>query len=312
MDRLQAMQLFAETVRLGSFSKAARQAGLNPGSVSRKISELEQGLGVQLLSRTTRHVALTEAGRIYFQHIEKVLEGISEAENAAIALQGTPRGTLRIHSRTLFGVLVIGPIIPIFQKQYPDIKVELRLSERPIHLREENCDIDFRIAPPRDAGLMQRKLFSSERILIASPDYLRNRPRIKTPADLRAHKCLTYLLGTDEPVWRFLRNGQMEEIAIPAGFSVNNGIILRDLALQGHGIALLDDYTVLDALESGSLMRSLGNHRVTNTSFEEGMYATYVEAAHVPEKIRAFLDFVVAALKPTLARRDKVLAKTLR
>lgn len=308
MGRLQAMHLFVQTVRLGSFSKAARHAGLTPGSVSRRISELEQGLGVQLFSRTTRQVALTEAGRVYHQHIEKVLEGIAEAENAAAALQQTPRGTLRVHSRTLFGVLVLGRLMPSFQERFPDINVELRLSERPIPLREEDCDIDFRIAPPRDAGLMQRKLFSSERILIASPAYLASHPPIEKPDDLRDHKCLSYWLGPDEAIWRFLREGALEELPVPAGFAVNNGVILRDLAVDGHGVALLDDYTVVDELETGSLVRVLKDYQVTNTTFDEGMYATYLEAAHVPEKIRAFLDFVVAEVKPMIARRNAVLA----
>ncbi|MEO3385031.1 LysR family transcriptional regulator [Mesorhizobium sp. CAU 1741] len=310
MDRFQVMQLFADSVRLGSLSKAARHVGLNPASVSRKISELEQRLGVQLLNRTTRQVALTEAGRAYLQHIDKVLEGVAEAENAAIALQKTPRGTLRIHSRTLFGVQVLGPLLPVFQDRYPDIRIELRLSERPIQLREEDCDIDFRIAPPRDTGLMQRKLFSSERILIAAPDYVRLNPPIAAPEDLERHRCLTYWIGHDEMVWRFLREGRLQEMAIPAGISVNNGIILRDLAVAGRGVALLDDYTVTDALEQGALVRVLRDYQVTNTTFEEGMYATYIEAAHVPEKIRTFLDFLVGALRPLLARRNAAMAQT--
>ncbi|HWK66865.1 MAG TPA: LysR substrate-binding domain-containing protein [Rhizobiaceae bacterium] len=308
MGRLQAMQLFADTVRLGSFSKAARHAGLSPGSVSRRISELEQRLGVQLFSRTTRQIALTEAGRVYFQHIDKVLEGIVEAENAAAALQETPRGTLRIHSRTLFGLLVLGRLIPLFRERFPDIKVELRMSERPIHLRDEDCDIDFRIAPPRDSGLMQRKLFSSQRLLIASPIYLASHPPIRRPSDLNAHTCLAYLIGQEEPVWRFLRDGTLEEITTPSSFSVNNGMLLRDLSIAGHGIAMLDDYTVTEALESGALVRVLKDFQVTNTTFDEGMYATYLEVAHVPEKIRVFVDFVAEGLKPIVARRNAVLA----
>ncbi|BCH21096.1 transcriptional regulator [Mesorhizobium sp. L-8-10] len=308
MARLQAMRLFADTVRLGSFSQAARNAGLTPGSVSRRISELEQGLGVQLFSRTTRQIALTEAGRVYFQHIEKVLDSILEAESAAAALQETPRGTLRIHSRTLFGLLVLSRLIPAFRERYPDIKVELRLSERPIQLREEDCDIDFRIAPPRDAGLMQRKLFSSQRVLLASPSYLGRHAAIETPSDLAHHACLSYLIGHDEPVWRFLRDGKLEEMPVPSSFSVNNGMILRDLALSGHGIALLDDYTVTEELERGALVRVLERYRVTNTTFDEGMYATYLEVAHVAEKIRVFLDFLVAELKPMIARRNAVLS----
>lgn len=309
MIRLDSLQLFAETVRGGSFSEAARNAGLTPGSVSRQIAELERSLGLQLFNRTTRQIALTEAGRVYFQHIEKVLEGVTEAKNAARALQQTPRGTLRIHSRTLFGVTILSSLLPEFQARYPDIRTELQLSERPVHLWEEDCDLDFRIAPPRDAGLMQRKLFSSERILIGSPDYLATHPPIRKPQDLRAHRCLAYLMRGEEIVWRFMRDGALEELPVTTSLAVNNGIVLRDLAVRGQGLALLDDYTVVDALASGALVRVLPDYRITNSTFDEGMYAAYREAVHVPEKIRAFLDYVSVEIKPIINRRNVVLAE---
>ena len=125
MSRLQAMELLVATVREGSFSAAGRRAGLSPASVSRHIGELEATLGVQLLNRTTRHLSLTEAGKIYAQRVEQILHSIEDAEAAALALQKTPRGTLRVHSRTMFGTTVLTPLLPRFQKHYPELKVEL-------------------------------------------------------------------------------------------------------------------------------------------------------------------------------------------
>jgi DNA-binding transcriptional LysR family regulator len=292
MNRLQAMELFVSTVREGSFSAAGRRAGLSPASVSRYIGELETQLGVQLFNRSTRHLGLTEAGKIFFQRTEQVLQGIADAEAAALALQSAPRGTLRIHSRTMFGIKVLSPLMPEFQKLYPELKVELRLSERRAQLREEEFDVDFQIAAPKDPGLMQRRLLRSERILVAAPDYVARMPKLRQPGDLTAHNCLTYWMGPDDVVWKFMRKGKLSEIVVPSTFGSNNGIILCDLAVQGHGIALLDDYTVAGELKAGKLVRLMPGFQVTNSSFDEGIYATFLESSYLPEKIRVFVDYM--------------------
>jgi DNA-binding transcriptional LysR family regulator len=292
MNRLQAMELFVSTVREGSFSAAGRRAGLSPASVSRYIGELETQLGVQLFNRSTRHLGLTEAGKIFFQRTEQVLQGIEDAEAAALALQSAPRGTLRIHSRTMFGIKVLSPLMPEFQKLYPELKVELRLSERRAQLREEEFDVDFQIAAPKDPGLMQRRLLRSERILVAAPDYVARMPKLRQPGDLTAHNCLTYWMGPDDVVWKFMRKGKLSEIVVPSTFGSNNGIILCDLAVQGHGIALLDDYTVAGELKAGKLVRLMPGFQVTNSSFDEGIYATFLESSYLPEKIRVFVDYM--------------------
>ena len=292
MNRLQAMELFVSAVREGSFSAAGRRAALSPASVSRYIGELEAQLGVQLFNRSTRHLGLTEAGKIYFQRTEQVLHGIEDAEAATLALQSAPRGTLRVHSRTMFGIKVLSPLMPEFQKLYPELKLELRLSERRAQLREEEFDVDFQIAAPKDPGLMQRRLLRSERILVASPDYVARMPKLRQPDDLTAHNCLTYWMGPDDVVWKFMRKGKLSEIVVPSSFGSNNGIILCDLAVQGHGIALLDDYTVAGELKEGKLVRLMPGFQVTNSSFDEGIYATFLQSSYLPEKIRVFVDYM--------------------
>jgi DNA-binding transcriptional LysR family regulator len=292
MNRLQAMELFVSTVREGSFSAAGRRAGLSPASVSRYVGELEAQLGVQLFHRSTRHLGLTEAGKIFFQRTEQVLHGIEDAEAAALSLQSAPRGTLRVHSRTMFGIKVLSPLIPQFQKLYPELKVELRLSERRAQLREEEFDVDFQIAAPTDPGLMQRRLLRSERILVASPAYVARMPRLREPDDLAVHDCLTYWMGPDDVIWKFMRKNRLREIVVPSSFGSNNGIVLCDLAVKGHGIALLDDYTVASELKSGKLVRLMSGHRVTNSTFDEGIYAAFLQSAYLPEKIRVFVDYM--------------------
>jgi DNA-binding transcriptional LysR family regulator len=303
MSSLQAMELLVATVREGSFSAAGRRAGLSPASVSRHIGELEAELGVQLLNRTTRHLSLTEAGKIYAQRAEQILHSIEDAAAAALTLQKTPRGTLRVHSRTLFGMTVLTPLLPRFQKLYPELKVELFLSERRAQLREQEFDVDLQIAAPHDPSLMQRRLLASERILVAAPDYVERTPTLRTPDDLAAHHCLTYWLGPEDPVWKFMRKGELRELVVPSTFTSNNGHVLKQLAVMGHGIALLDDYTVADELASGRLVRLLRNYRVTNSTFDEGIYATFLQTNYLPEKIRVFLDFLTASVPEQIKKR---------
>jgi DNA-binding transcriptional LysR family regulator len=241
MSTLQAMELFVWSVRQGSFSGASRRAGLSPASVSRHIAQLEASLGVQLLNRTSRKLALTEAGQAYFERIKPALESIRGAKAAAGAFQATPSGTLRVHSRMMFGIRIIAPLIPRFQALYPSVRVELRLAEQPSNLTVEEFDVEFCIGQPPDSSLKQRLILASERFLVASPAYLSRMPPLSQPSDVMAYACLTYWLGPEEPVWRFLADGRLEEIVVPSAFSTNNGEVLRTLAMLGHGIALLDD-----------------------------------------------------------------------
>jgi len=297
MRRLQAMELFASAVREGSFSAAGRRAGLSPASVSRQIAALEAGLNVQLLNRTSRTLTLTDAGREYLARLEPILQNIAEAEAAAAALQATPRGTLRVHSRLMFGMRVVAPIIPAFQARYPELRVELRLTEHPARMAEDEVDVDLRLSPSPDAQLMQRRLLRSERVLVASPGYLERMPPVAAPGDLRAHHCLTYWQGPEDVVWRFLDKGALEELTIAARFTCNNGEVLREMALSGHGIAMLDDYTVRPDLAAGRLVRLLPQLRATNTGFDLGIYAVFRQTSLMPAKTRVFIDFLAEAVR---------------
>ncbi|WP_431283663.1 LysR family transcriptional regulator [Humitalea sp. 24SJ18S-53] len=302
MRSLQAMELFVSAVREGSFSAAGRRAGLSPATVSRQVAALEGSLNTQLLNRTSRTLALTDAGREYLARLEPILLNLTEAEAAATALQATPRGTLRVHSRLMFGMHVVAPLIPAFQARYPELRVELRLAEHPARLAEDEIDIDLRIGAPPEAQLMQRRLLRSERVLVASPGYLARMPPVTVPRDLLAQHCLGYWLGPEDLVWRFLTEGALEELRIAARFSSNNGEVLRQMAVAGHGIALLDDYTVRQELQSGRLVRLLPEARVTNTGFDLGIYAVFRQTSLLPAKTRAFLDFLVEVMSTAATR----------
>ncbi len=292
MDRLRAMEYFLSISRTQSFSETARQFGASATSVSRMISDFEDELKVKLLLRSTRQVVLTEAGQEYARQLEGILWSINEARNSITEIRSAPRGTLRVHSRAMFGVGVLPPLIAEFRRRYPDIHVELMLSEAKADLRRQQLDIDFRISPPVEAGVKRRILFRSERHLVASPAYVAAMPPLAAPADIVRQQCLAYALPGDQYVWRFKTASGVEEIAIKPRHLANSGLVLRELARLGEGIALLDDYTVARAIAHGELVRLMPEYRVTNTTFEEGMFATILDTPMIPAKVRLFLDFV--------------------
>jgi len=294
MDRLRAMELFLSISKTESFSETARQFGVSATSVSRMITDFEDELNVKLLLRSTRQVVLTEAGQEYARELETILWNINQAHRNITEIRTAPRGTLRVHSRMMFGLGVLPPLVAAFRQQYPDIHIELVLSEAKTDLRRNNFDIDFRISPPVEASLKRRILFKSERYLVASPAYLARRNVPSQPVDIAQHDCLAYLLPGDQYQWRFKQADVIEEVTIKPRHVTNNGVALLELARLGEGIALLDDYTVHHDIARGTLVRLCPEYRVTNTTFEEGMYATILDTAMIPAKIRLFLDFVAS------------------
>jgi len=292
MDRLRAMELFLSVSQTKSFSETARLFGISATAVSRMIAEMEDALNVKLLLRSTRQIMLTESGTEYARQLQGILSSISEAQTNITAIRQAPKGTLRVHSRTMFGVRVLPLLIARFRRQYPDIMIELTLSETPADLRQGNTDIDFRVSPPVEAGVKRRILFKSERCLVASPDYLATHAAPKTPSELLAHDCLAYMLPGATYTWNFKRAEHFEELTFTPRQLTNNGMALLELARLGEGVALLDDYLVQRDLSRGSLIRLLPDFQVNNTSREAGMYATILDTPQIPTKIQLFLDFV--------------------
>lgn len=304
MDRLRAMELFLSISRTMSFSETARLFGLSATVVSRMISAFEDQLGVKLLMRSTRQVVLTEAGHEYARRVAEILGSIADAQQGITAIRSAPRGHIRVHARTMFGVGVLPPLVAAFRQIYPEISVELILSESKADLRREQIDIDFRISPPIEAGVKRRMLFHSQRYLVASPAYVATMPPLVGPTDLAHQQNLVYALPGDQHVWRVIGPDEeaIQEVVLKPRHVTNNGMVLLEFARIGEGIALLDDYTVARDIERGRLVRLLPDCRVTNSTFEEGMFAIILDTPMIPTKIRLFLDFVA----------DRVAGKSLR
>ena len=248
------MRIFVSVVQNGSLSSAGRELGLSPASVSRHIGALEESLGCRLVNRTSRKLTLTEAGELYYAKVGDILQQIAEANDSVSELTARPRGTLRVHSRVLVGHLHVMPVLPEFLARYPEVTVDLRMSNRVIDVVEQNVDVDIRIGKLVDSSLSARRLSTSERIVCAAPRYLDARASIGAPSDLAAHNCLTYRINVGRTVWRFQDSGGVvQEIPVAGNLTTDNGYALLTATLGGVGIALMPDWSVREHLAAGRL-----------------------------------------------------------
>ncbi|GIK85233.1 MAG: LysR family transcriptional regulator [Burkholderiales bacterium] len=301
MDWLQPMRIFVSVVQNGSLSSAGRELGLSPASVSRHISALESGLGCRLLNRSSRKLTLTEAGAVYFGKVEQILQQVAEANDSVAQLQTAPRGTLRVHSRMLVGHLVVVPALPRFLAQYPDLKVDLLLSNHAVDLVERNVDVDIRIGKLNDTSLVARRLAPAERVLCAAPAYLAARPAVAQPADLASHSCLTYRINVGQTVWRFIGgDGAMQEVPVGGCLQSDNGLALLSATLAGLGVSLMPDWAVREPLRDGRLQRLLPQYRISHIEFDNGVYAVY-QRTLMSAKVRAFIDFLATTFEDAAA-----------
>jgi DNA-binding transcriptional LysR family regulator len=289
MDRLQAIEIFVKVAELKSFTAAANALDLSRTVVSDRIKELETDLGVRLLQRTTRRVALTEPGAAFLERVRVGLSALEEAAAEASSLSGEPRGLLRVNAPMSFGFRHLAPALGAFMQRYPDLRVELTLTDRLINLIEENVDVALRIGNLRDSSLVARKLADCRMVLCASPAYLKRSGTPKHPRDLENHIRLFYTLWLASDEWRFQRRG--EEVVINAGQAAlrsNNGDAIAAAAAAGAGIALQPDFIVGPLIKQGRLAEVLSGWRAT----EFGIYAVYAPTQFVPAKSRAFIDYL--------------------
>ncbi len=295
MDNLKTMRLFLTVLQTGSMSGAGRQAGLSPASVSRHITALEDDLGVRLLNRTSRRLSLTDAGQVYLERAEGLLQDMDEMRDAVTQLAARPRGSLRIQSRISLGTQHVAPLIPAFLAQYPDLKIDLWLTESDLDLTEHGIDLAIRTGAPADSTLIGRRLASSPRVVCASPEYWAQHGRPVTPEAITSHNCLTYRfeLGTAPALWQF-RSAEEPSINlhVTGNFQTNNGDALRLAALSGLGVALLPAWSVKEHLTAGTLEPVLLDFEATVSDLDFGIYALYLSRRNLSVKTRLFIDYL--------------------
>ncbi len=289
MDRLAALEAFARVAETGSFSAAARGLNLSKSLISRQVSALEAELGARLISRTTRSLTLTEAGRGYYEQVTRILAQMEEADLSVSQLQATPRGRLRINAPMSFSLLRLAPALPDFLALYPEIEVDMVMNDRRVDLMEEGFDLAIRIGRLADSSLVARKLGPMQRLIVASPAYLAEHGTPKMPADLRRHACLCYSNADTIDEWRFCEpDGRPISIEVKGRVRANNGDLLRIAALRGLGFVDLPNFLVAADIDSGALVPVLQDY----IRQDGGVYAVYPHARYLPPKIRVFIDFL--------------------
>ena len=294
MDTLTSMQLFVSAVESGSFSATARSMNLTPSAVSKQISRLEDRLGARLFNRTTRQLAPTQEGRAYYERCQRILADIQEAEAAVTELNADPRGVLRLNMPVVFGRRHIVPILGEFLERYPNVSMELSMSDQFVDPIAEGSDMLIRVGELKDSSLIARKLAEARRVIVATPGYWKKHGCPDKPEDLRVHNCLTYSYLSSGNTLRITDTAGKEHVVQATGnLASNNGEALLEAALQGLGIVNLPTWMVGPDLESGRLVEVLGDYAQP----EPSVHAIYPPGRHLSAKVRAFVDFLANHFK---------------
>jgi DNA-binding transcriptional LysR family regulator len=293
-DTLAEMSVFSRVVAAGSLSAAARELGLSPAVISRRLAALESRLGVRLINRTTRSLHLTDEGATYYDTCARLLAEIEEADAAVAAGRAEPRGPLKVALPASFGHLHVAPLVPRFAARYPNVQLALSLSDRTVNVIEEGFDLAVRIADLADSSLAARKLAPNRRVVCASPDYLKRHGTPHTPQDLVGHNCLT----TNEfaMTWDYKdpdeRGGA---VRVSGRYACDNWEVLREWAVAGLGIALKSTWDVRQQLEDGSLVPLFPGYTFAS---DVAIYAVYPHRRFLPAKTRAFIEFLADSFGP--------------
>jgi DNA-binding transcriptional LysR family regulator len=290
MDKLDAMNAFAKVVAAGSYAEAARRLGLTRSAVSKAVMELELLLSARLLDRTTRRVTPTEAGLAYYERCVSILADVEETEIQISRLHDEPRGVLKINAPMSFGILYLGDAVAQFMARYPELRIELVLSDRFIDPLEEGVDVTVRIGALGDSSLIARRLAPARRALVASPPYIERHGAPQTPQDLSAHRCLAYGHMAAVHRWQLIQGAEVVAVQITSSLCSNNGEVLRTAALAGNGIANLPTFLVGPEIAAGRLTVVLPDNPPT----ELGIFALYAPNRYLAAKTRVFIDFLVA------------------
>lgn len=287
------MRIFVEVARSGSFAAVARDRDVDPSSVSRAVALLEDELEVRLFQRTTRRVALTEAGEIYLAKVTALMDELDRARDAARGVSAGPAGTLRLTASVAFGYTRLVPLLPEFRERYPGVKLELLLTDSVLDLVAERVDLAIRLGRRFDADFVTTKLVDTQYRVCASPGYLEVRKPPAVPDELRQHSCLLFALPEFRSRWLFRdRTGEVQEVPVHGDVTILNALALRACALAGMGPVLLANWLIDEDVKEGRLIDLFPNYLVTATDFDTAVWLLYPSRAHLPNKVRVMIDFL--------------------
>ena len=290
MERLSAERMFLKVADLGSFAAAAAQLGTSSGQASKLVARLEEGLGVKLINRTTRALALTEAGIAYAKRLRALVEDFDDLTTAVQNASTAPRGLLRLSAPVSFGTLRLAPLLSRFACAYPEIRLEVQFNDRIVNLVDEGFDAAIRVGGPRDALLKGRRLRSAHMHTVAAQSYLSARGTPQRPEDLASHDCIMDTNFRDPNRWHF-RDGLFAPVGGRITFS--NASACLTAAEAGLGIAYVPDFVAKESLAAGRVQAILSDYAHEAVDVQ----VLYPDGRHLPNKVRVLIDFLVAALR---------------
>jgi DNA-binding transcriptional LysR family regulator len=287
------MRIFVATVDARNFTTAASRLSLSKQFVSRRVMALEEALGVRLLIRNTRKLAVTDLGQEFYERARRILGEVADAEQAMSLRRATPHGLLRVSAPMSFGMVHLSPLVSQFLKKHPDVRFDMELSDRTVDVVGEGFDMAIRIGTLADSTLIAQKLAEVRMVACASSQYLRRRGTPAAPADLERHACLLY--GHGGPTsWEFVLDGVTKAVEVHGPLRANNGELIRDAAIAGLGIARLPDFIVAAGIRAGQLVEVLEPF----LPHASALYAVYPQHRQTSTTIQAFTAF----LREQLAR----------
>lgn len=294
MNQTLDLQFFYLLAKQGSLAATARELGVTPPAVSKRLSALEARLGIRLVNRTTRSMSLTTEGELYFSHAARILTQIEEVEQLVSSSRATPKGLIRVNASLGFGRRYIGPALAAFFARYPEVEIQLEISDHPLDLATHGFDLGIRFGTLPDAAFHARKIASNRRLLCASPLYLEKHGVPARLTDLQQHNCI-FLRQNETPygVWSFTNGGKTQNIKVRGALGCNDGEVALNWALEGYGILLRAEWDIARYVRSGRLRLVLEDQTPTRAD----VYAVYPQQLHLSARVRSLIDFLVERFK---------------
>ncbi len=297
LEVMNELVAFVRVAEAGSFSAAARQHGQTPSAVSRQVARLEKVMGVALLQRTTRQLRLTEAGLDVLERGREMVAAAQATVRVAEGHVGVPRGRVRISAPKAFARQVLQQPLLSFLQRCPEVDLHLMVVDRPVDALREGVDIVIRLTDDPPPGMVARALMPVRQLLLASPAYLSGRPPVRTPEDLMAHSCLSLGEQERDNRWRWVRGGDVVEVAVSGRYTVNHSEMRLAAVEAGLGVGCVPDFVARDALAAGRVVQLLPDW-VFDNHYQGTAYLLFAASRHTPPKVRALIDHLVAALGP--------------
>lgn len=292
MDRLDAMRIFVRVAELGSFSAVAQQQGLARSAVTRQVAALEQHLGVKLMARSTRSVALTAEGALYLEKCRVILNLVDMAETGLVEEKSSPRGHIRMGLPLTYGLNVLLPVLLDFLSQHPAVSMEMDYTDRRVNLIEEGVDVSLRITARLDDTDVVRKLGECRMYTVAAPAYLAQHGIPQTPSELLNHECLVYHTNSGRMPWVFQRAGKVETVNVRSRLQANSGEALLKAAMAGMGITQGPGFIVGQAIGQGHVVSILEDFAPADL----GIYAVLPGNRYIPHRVKVLVDFLASQL----------------